>query len=103
MMFFAVLNLVACGQKEGEQSAPQYPKLSVEKAKGELETFMWLKGYQEELPVQKQVKKDETKDGRPALIFTMTSEDGKNEGTFIVSIDKNDFENYTSDILKRNY
>jgi len=102
LMVFVLSTMAACGQKEA--TLPEYPELKVEEAKKTLDTFMELKGYQGELPVVKEIKKDkETKDGRPAMHFVMTSEDGSQEGVFVVSINKKNFEDYTADLIDKNY
>jgi len=93
IMVLILLTMVvsACGK---EEAMIKVPALSLTQAKEQLEGFMWIKGYSEKFPIVEKVEHIKKKDGKPAMIFTMTDQEKKEKRFFIVSVNQNEWNEF---------
>lgn len=101
LILIVAILLAACGDDVSKEA--RYPHLQIHLAEQELTSYMKLQGYERKFPVQDIVETSTTEDGRPAFIFNMSSVDGRETAKFIVSINKSNFDDYTSSILTEDY
>lgn len=91
MMILLTMVVSACGK---EEAMIKVPALSLTQAKEQLEGYMWLKGYSDEFPTVEKVEHVKKKDGKPAMIFTMTDKEKKEKCFFIVSVNQSEWNEF---------